>query len=179
MRSSRDLKTLTTQPRRCRSHTIIAKNLTGFQQVEVSAKSLILRMRVVLTRDRRNQTIYAADDDYIYASERKNGTQPRLGSMISTDYIRPAAIKAKVIDASCPRFGLYNMRHGLATFLAERGTDVKVIQRMLRWSSARMLQRYFHPRKQARKEQGAYFGKMGKRVQVRVQRKSPSKRWGA
>jgi hypothetical protein len=51
MRSSRDLKTLTTQPRRCRSHTIIAKNLTGFQQVEVSAKSLILRMRVVLTRD--------------------------------------------------------------------------------------------------------------------------------
>jgi len=38
MRSSRDLKTLTTQPKRCRSHTIIAKNLTGFQQVEVSAK---------------------------------------------------------------------------------------------------------------------------------------------
>jgi hypothetical protein len=51
MRSSRDLKTLTAQPRRCRRHTIIAKNLTGFQQVEVSAKSLILRMRVVLTRD--------------------------------------------------------------------------------------------------------------------------------
>ena len=51
MRSFRDLKTLTTQPRRCRSHTIIAKNLTGFQQVEVSAKSLILRMRAVLTRD--------------------------------------------------------------------------------------------------------------------------------
>jgi hypothetical protein len=34
----------------------------------------------------RKQTIYAADDDYIYASERKNGTQPRLGSMISTDH---------------------------------------------------------------------------------------------
>ena len=51
MRSSLDLTTLTTQPRRCRSHTIIAKNLTGFKQVEVSAKSLILRMRVVLTRD--------------------------------------------------------------------------------------------------------------------------------
>jgi hypothetical protein len=54
MRSSRDLKTLTTQPKRCRSHTIIAKNLTGFQQVEVSAKSLILRMRVVLTRTMRS-----------------------------------------------------------------------------------------------------------------------------
>ena len=54
MRSSRDLKTLTTQPKRCRSHTIIAKNLTGFQQVEVSAKSLILGMRVVLTRTMRS-----------------------------------------------------------------------------------------------------------------------------
>ena len=43
-----------TQPKRCRSHTIIAKNLTGFQQVEVSAKSLILRMRVVLTRTMRS-----------------------------------------------------------------------------------------------------------------------------
>jgi hypothetical protein len=52
MRSSRDLKTLTTHPKRWRSHAIIAKNLTGFQQVEVSAKSLIQRMRVVLTRDR-------------------------------------------------------------------------------------------------------------------------------
>ena len=98
----------------------------------------------------RKQTSYAADDDYIYASERKNGTQPRLGSMISTDYIRPAAFKAKVIDVSCPRFGLYNMRHGLATFLAGRGSDVTVIQRMLRWSSARMLQRYFIPGRRCR-----------------------------
>ena len=127
----------------------------------------------------RKQTTFAGDDDFIFASERKKGTQPRLGSMISTDYIRPAAIKAKVIEPSCPRFGLYNMRHGLATFLAERGTDPKVIQRMLRWSSTRMLQRYFHPKKQARKAQGEYFGRMGKRVQVQVQQKRPSRRKGA
>ena len=93
--------------------------------------------------------------------------------MISTDYVRPAAIKAGVTDAECPRFGLHNMRHGLATFLAERGTDPKVIQRMLRWSSTRMLQRYFHPKKQARKAQGEYMGRMGERVQVRVQQRRP------
>lgn len=40
------------------------------------------------------------------------------------------------------------MRHSLATFLAEQGTDSKVIQRMLRWSSTRMFQRYFTPRSQ-------------------------------
>jgi integrase len=135
-------------------------------------------LAAVMTESRK-QTMFAADNDYVFASERKNGTQPRLGSMISTDYVRPAAIKAGVIDASCPRFGLHNCRHGLATFLVERGTDPKVIQRMLRWSSTRMLQRYLHPKKQARKAQGAYLGRMRKRVQVRVQRKRPSRRKGA
>ncbi len=127
----------------------------------------------------RKETMYAADADYLFASERKNGTQPRLGSMISTDYIRPAAIRAKVIEDSCPRFGLHNMRHGLATFLVEHGTDPKIIQRMLRWSDAKMLQRYAHPKKAARKAQNAFLGRMKKRVQVRVQRKSPGKSRGA
>ena len=39
MRSSRDLKTLTTQPRRYRRLTIIDKKHTGFQQVEVVISS--------------------------------------------------------------------------------------------------------------------------------------------
>jgi len=149
-------------------------------------KSIASRARVEMTRalaavmlEWRKQTTFAADSDYVFASERKKGTQPRLGSMISTDYVRPAAINAKVITADCPRFGLHNMRHGLATFLEERGTDPKVIQRMLRWSSTRMLQRYFHPKKQARKAQVAYLGRMTKRVQVRVQGKRPSARTGA
>lgn len=131
----------------------------------------------------RKQTTFAKDTDYIFASERKNGTQPRLGSMISTDYVRPAAIRAGVIDESCPRFGLHNMRHGLATFLAERGTDPKIIQRMLRWSDPKMLQRYAHPRRQAKKAQGEFLGRMfkkgRKRVQKRVQQKRLSKRKGA
>ncbi|HKU20172.1 MAG TPA: site-specific integrase, partial [Terriglobales bacterium] len=131
----------------------------------------------------RKQTMFAADIDYIFASERKNGKQPRLGSMIVADYVRPAAIRAGVIDGSCPRFGLHNCRHGLATFLTERGTDPKVIQRMLRWSDAKMLQRYAHPRRQAKKAQGEYLGRMFKKgrkqVQKQVQRKRPSRRKGA
>ncbi len=131
----------------------------------------------------RRQTTYASADDFIFASERKNGKQPRLGSMISTDYVRPAAIRAGVIATDWPRFGLHNCRHGLATFLTERGTDPKVIQRMLRWSDAKMLQRYAHPKKQARKAQGEFLGRMLRkgvgRVQKRVQQKRPSRRKGA
>ena len=104
-------------------------------------KSLASRGKVEMHRapaavllEWRKKTMFAKDEDFIFASERKNGKQPRLGSMISTDYVRPAAIRAGVIEKSCTRFGLHNCRHGLSTFSVERGTDVKVIQRMLRWS---------------------------------------------
>ena len=153
-------------------------------------KSLASRGKVEMHRalaavleEWRRQTTYASADDFIFASERKNGKQPRLGSMISTDYVRPAPIRAGVIATDCPRFGLHNCRHGLATFLTERGTDPKVIQRMLGWSDAKMLQRYAHPKKQARKAQGEFLGRMLRkgvgRVQKRVQQKRPSKRKGA
>jgi integrase len=118
----------------------------------------------------RKATSYAKEDDFLFASSRMKGLQPRLGSMISSDYIRPAAIRAGVIDESCPRFGAHNLRHGLATWLANQGTSVEVIQRMLRWSSARMLQRYLHMGKKAKKAQGKYLGQiMGKGVQPGVQ----------
>lgn len=149
-------------------------------------KSLASRGKVEMHRalaavllEWRKQTMFAKDEDFIFASERKNGKQPRLGSMISTDYVRPAAIRAGVIDESCPRFGLHNCRHGLSTFLVERGTDLKVIQRMLRWSDVKMLQRYAHPRRQAKKAQGEFLGRMFKKGPKQVQRKSPSRRKGA
>lgn len=153
-------------------------------------KSLASRGRVEMHKalaavmlEWRKKTSYAAASDFVFASERKRGSQPRLGSMISTDYLRPAAIAAGVIDRTCPRFGLHNCRHGLATFLTERGTELKVIQRMLRWSDSKMLQRYAHPRRKAKKAQGEFLGRMfakgRKRVRVRVQQKRPSKRKGA
>jgi site-specific recombinase XerD len=91
--------------------------------------------------------------------------------MISTDYVRPAAVKAKVIDESCPRFGLHNMRHGLASVLIEHGTDPVVVQRMLRHSRVSMTMHYTHARKRARKAQGAFLGKMLGRVQ---EKRSPN-----
>ena len=46
----------------------------------------------------RQQTIYAKDGDLIFPSYRKHGKQPRLGSMMVEDYIRPAAIAAGVLE---------------------------------------------------------------------------------
>jgi integrase len=76
--------------------------------------------------------------------------------MIVEDYIRPAAIATGVLeerDGRCYydgevviRFGFHNLRHGLATWLAEQGTDPVVIQRMLRHSSKDMTMHYIHPK---------------------------------
>ena len=117
----------------------------------------------------RQETMFAKGDDLLFPSCRKNGTQPRLGSMIVEDYIRPAAIAAGVLEernAKCyydgevvHRFGFHNLRHGLATWLAEQGTDPAVIQRMLRHSSKDMTMHYIHAK--AREAQEQYIAELG------------------
>jgi len=44
----------------------------------------------------RQETMYAKGGDLLFPSYRKEGKQPRLGSMIVQDYIRPATILAGV-----------------------------------------------------------------------------------
>jgi len=117
----------------------------------------------------RQETMFAKDGDLLFPSYRKKGKQPRLGSMIVEDYIRPAAIAAGVLeerDGKCyydgevvARFGFHNLRHGLATWLAEQGTDPAVIQRMLRHSSKDMTMHYIH--RKAREAQEKYISELG------------------
>jgi integrase len=57
------------------------------------------------------------------------------------------------------RFGFHNLRHGLATWLAEQGTDPAVIQRMLRHSSKDMTMHYIHAK--AREAQEQYIAELG------------------
>ena len=45
----------------------------------------------------RGETMYAEDDDFVFASEKLGGEQPRSGSMLVEDYLRPAAIAAGII----------------------------------------------------------------------------------
>lgn len=117
----------------------------------------------------RQETMFAKDADLLFPSYRKKGKQPRFGSMIVEDYIRPAAIAAEVLeerDGMCyydgevvTRFGFHNLRHGLATWLAEQGTDPAVIQRMLRHSSKDMTMHYIHAK--AREAQEQYIAELG------------------
>jgi len=55
---------------------------------------------------------------------------------MAKDKIRPAAIKVGIRLESGQRFWFHNFRHSLATFLINKGRDVKTIQGLLRHAKA-------------------------------------------
>jgi integrase len=110
-----------------------------------------------LLRVWRQETPYGKDSDFVFPSFKLRGRQPRLGSMIVQDYIRPAAVAAGVIAEDCPRFGFHNLRHGFSTFLIENGHDPLVVQRMLRQSHVDMTMHYVHNSRKARNAQAQFI----------------------
>jgi integrase len=80
----------------------------------------------------REQSLYNRDSDWMFPSLKLKGTKPRVASIAAQDYLRPAAVKAGVIEeGSSKRFGWHNLRHSLATFLAGQ-VDSSVVMKTLR-----------------------------------------------
>ena len=78
------------------------------------------------------QTPYAQPSDWIFASSRLKGRQPRTASILAADHLRPAAVAAGVVLKPGQRFGFHNLRHSLATFLINKEKDTKTVQGLLR-----------------------------------------------
>ena len=109
-------------------------------------------------------TLYGKPEDYVFASYKLRGRKPRTGSMIVEDYLRPAAIKAKVISLDnqgqtfdldsnkIKRFGFHVFRHSLCSFLMAEGENPAVIQATLRHTRLDMTMYYAHSRKQQKLE---------------------------
>lgn len=122
-----------------------------------------------ILRTWRQVTPYSKDSDFVFASFKLHGRQPRVGSMIVQDYLRPAAVQAGVLSRfedgtwvdrygnRVTRFGFQNFRHTLATFLIENGHDPLVVQRMLRHSRLEMTMHYTHNRGQRREAQADFI----------------------
>jgi integrase len=68
--------------------------------------------------DWHQATPYSQPGDWIFASARMKGKQPRSASIMVEDYVRPAAVKVGILTTDAPcRFGFHNLRHSLASFL--------------------------------------------------------------
>jgi integrase len=85
----------------------------------------------------QKQTLYRKPTDWVFASSRTHGKTPRVGNMLVSDYLRPAAIKAGVKLRKGQRFGFHNLRHSLSTFLITgKKADIRTTQDIMRHSNS-------------------------------------------
>jgi integrase len=74
-------------------------------------------MRSEFLREWQRETAYGKSTDWVFASVRTHGRTPRVGNMLVSDHLRPAAIKAGVNLNPGQRFGFHNLRHRLSSLL--------------------------------------------------------------
>jgi integrase len=80
----------------------------------------------------RKQSLYRADGDWIFASERKGGRTPIWLDVALEDHIRPAAKQAGIKK----QIGWHTFRRSLATIVAAKTKDMKVAQELLRHANS-------------------------------------------
>jgi integrase len=98
-------------------------------------------------RQWQTETMYGQAGDWVFASNRLRGEKPRVANMIVEDFLRPAAVQAKVMeDCDRRRFGFHTLRHSLPTFLATCAKeDPATVQGLLRHADVHTtLQLYAH-----------------------------------
>ena len=84
----------------------------------------------------RKETLYPADEDFVFPSLRLKGKKPPVANMLVADYLRVTAKKAGVVAP--PRtFGFHTFRRTLASVLVKRKDDVKTVQEILRHQNLR------------------------------------------
>jgi len=112
-------------------------NVEGDTKTEASRKPVPLHPLVIVELNQwKLATLYHSDDDYLFPSIAKNGSQPMQPDMILKRHIRPALERLGIKK----RIGWHSFRHGLATMLRQKGVDLKTAQELLRHANSRITQ---------------------------------------
>jgi integrase len=110
-------------------------NVEGDTKTEASRKPVPLPALVVEElKHWRKTTLYRSDEDFLFPSVAKNGTQPLSPDMILKRHVRPVLKRIGVTK----RIGWHSFRHGLATMLRQHGVDIKTAQELLRHANSRI-----------------------------------------
>lgn len=97
-------------------------------------------------REWQRETQYSKCDNWVFPSVRLEGKKPRVANMLVEDYLRPAGVKAgapELQDDQKVRFGFHNLRHSLASFLVDSGTDPKTVQDILRQADVQTTLKFY------------------------------------
>jgi integrase len=118
----------------------------GASQTKESKSAVAMALLLArFLREWQGATVYAGPTDWVFASGKEKGRIPRVGNMLVSDHLRPAAIKVgvlrvaedgRVYDSSgspVKRFGFHNLRRSLSTALMTgEKEDPRTVQDMLR-----------------------------------------------
>jgi hypothetical protein len=111
------------------------RNVEGATKTEASRMPVPLHPFVIEElKQWKLATLNHSDDNYLFPSIAKNGSQPIQPDMILKRHIRPALERIGVKK----RIGWHSFRHGLATMLRQKGVDIKTAQEMLRHANSRI-----------------------------------------
>jgi integrase len=80
----------------------------------------------------RNETSYASDEDLVFPSLRLKGKKPPRANMLVADHLQPAARKGGIPHP----VGFHTLRRTLASALVANGSDIRLVQELLRHSNA-------------------------------------------
>ena len=120
------------------------------------SKSVVAMHHVLgqLLKEWRAESVYSSKDDFVFASRKLKGRKPRRGSMVVADHIKPAAVRAGVIEVRngktyiggelVKRFGFHTFRHSLTSWLMANDENPQIVRAMLRWTNLNMLSQYTH-----------------------------------
>jgi len=79
----------------------------------------------------RKETPYPTIGDFVFPSFRLKGAKPPRANMLVADHLQPAARKAGING----RIGFHTLRRTLASALVANGSDIRLVQELLRHSN--------------------------------------------
>jgi integrase len=113
----------------------IVNNHVGNPKTFAHRKPVPLAKEVVTALEKwRNRTAYAAESNWVFASECKDDKSPVWPDSILAKIVQPAAKRAGIVK----QIGWHSMRHTYSCLLRTNGTDIKVQQELMRHSTVEM-----------------------------------------
>ncbi|MHB1745702.1 MAG: tyrosine-type recombinase/integrase, partial [Acidobacteriaceae bacterium] len=93
-------------------------------------------------------TMYASESDWIFASDRLSGKMPIWANVSLQKVLQPAAKRAGITK----RIGWHIFRHTYSSLLSEYGSDVKVVQELMRHAKiSTTMEVYTHARMETKR----------------------------